>query len=147
MKLFALLTLLFTFSASAQFRDIGTITTTNAIGWEVVTNANAYRIYIGATNQPVPFPLAATVTTNRWPGTNSMTLNGWKALYVTAVNTNIVEESDPSEVVLVRFRAGVPIPPKNIQIFSVVQAAAANALQVRPEPPPLPSTATERSDR
>lgn len=141
--LLVLLTALLTISASAQFRDIGTITATNSIGWDAVANADAYRIHVGATNQSLPFPLVDIVSTNRWLGTNSMEINGWKALYLTAVNTNsagVALESDPSEVVLVRFRAGVPLPPRNIQIFSVVQAAATNALPRRlPDPPSLPT--------
>lgn len=49
------------------------------------------------------------------------------------IERDLVElESEPSEVIAITFRAGVPIPPKNFQLYTVVTAAAKQAL------PPLP---------
>lgn len=126
--------LLFASTAAAQFRDLGAITINSGLQWEnpavVVTN----RVYVGnpASTNYLHF---ATLTTNKWPGDATKLLHGTFNLYVTSVD-NQGRESDPSEKVQVLFRAGIPVPPSNIQIYTVVTAAATNrALGVVPLPP------------
>lgn len=116
-------------SVQAQgIRSLGTITTTNSVGWDGV--ADKFHIYLAETNS-TNFARVATVTNlNRWPGDSTKDINGPKLLYIEGENAKGV--GDPSEIVLVTFRAGVPLPPTNIQLYSVVMAAATNAL------PPMP---------
>lgn len=143
-KLLLLVALLI--STPAQVTNIGTVTFYNAIGWDDVNNVplRGYRVYIGATNFQAGFtnislPLTGfvamnnptnalvTVTTNRWPGSASTGFNGWRAGYITAVSETGLE-SDRSKIFLALFRAGVPIPVENIQLYSLVTLAATNAL-------------------
>lgn len=124
--------LLFIPSADAQFRELGTITVNSGLLWTNPTNAVTNHIYIAETTN---FLRYATVTTNRWPGDATKQLHGEFALYVTAVDAQ-GRESDPSEKVKVLFRAGVPVAPSQIQIYTVVQAAATNtANRIAPVPP------------
>lgn len=115
--------------------NIGTITIHNALGWDANTETNiaGYRIYVGEVSETNlnAFQRVGEVSTNLWRGDSTKNLNGEKKVYVTAFN-DLGLESEPSEVFLLTFRAGVPIPPTNFQLFTVVQAAATNAL------PPLP---------
>lgn len=114
--------------AFGQIRSLGTITTTNGIAWDpsTSTNVNSYRVYVGDTNGASFAPIA-TVSTNRWPGDSTKDINGPRAVYIASLTATGVE-SDPSEKVIVTFRAGVPLPPTNIQLYSIVTAAATNAL-------------------
>lgn len=123
-------------SVHAQLRELGSLTLTNSIGWDPVTNASIYRVWVGETNL-TGFAQVATVTTNRYFGHAASTLNGWKAVFVTAVNVN--GESSSSERVLVRFAAGIPQPPRNLQFYSVLIAAATNGLPPIAPPPPIPT--------
>lgn len=115
--------------------NIGTITVTNGLTWDnnTETNLAGYHIYVGSSTETnlTKFVKVATVKTNVWRGDETKALNGPRRLYATAFNTEGLE-SAPSEVILLTFRAGVPVPPKNFQLYSVVYAAATNAL------PPLP---------
>lgn len=90
-----------------------------------------------------PFHYLAEVPTNRWPSLDLQTgLNGTWAVAVTCAGafpfTNIVGtnvtvatnmvESDFSDVVALTFRDGVPLPPSNVQLYSVLLYAGTNAL-------------------
>lgn len=122
--------------------SLGTITMGNAVIWETPMFSAGYRIYLSNTNQSPVFQRVDDVSSNIWPGTITTNINGWKFLYVTAYNAAGLE-SDPSEIVLLEFRAGVPLPPTNLQLYSVVRSAAANALPVmRLQPPAIPSLKT-----
>lgn len=126
----AVLVALVVLKARAQsLTKLGTLTVSNALGWNVVTNATGYKVYVSGTN-------VFEVGTNRWPGDASRQLGGVRAVYVTA--TNGFGESEPSVTNLVTFRAGVPLAPVNMQIYTVVLAAATNALA--PPPPALPAS-------
>lgn len=133
-------------STPAQITNIGTVTFYNAIGWDATNSVplQGYRVYIGATNFQAGFtntalPLTGfvamnnptnamvTTTTNRWPGSASAGFNGWRAGYITAIS-DVGLESERSEIFYALFRAGVPIPVKNIQLYSFVTLAATNAL-------------------
>lgn len=136
-----IIALLFIIPVSAQIRELGTITTTNAIGWDAVPKVTGYHLYLGPTNAMILSNRVATVTLPRWEGTNTASIHGWKALEATAfimTPEGDTDESARSERVAVLFRAGVPVPPRNFQLFSVIQAAATNALTVLPPIPASP---------
>jgi hypothetical protein len=122
--------------AQGQLREVGTMTISGGIRWtpHPETNIVEYRIYLATNSVPTNFVHAATVTTNQWPGDATKAIHGQRALYVTAVN-NANLESDPGEIVLVTFRAGVPVPVSGIQIYTLLTLAATNAL---PPAPPMP---------
>jgi len=138
------LAILFIFAAcpKADTRNLGTITISGGIIWDQLgTNITKWKVFVGelkpiligtnlsmvATN----FASVSEVTTNRWNGDQTKQWYGPLPLYVTSVDS-VGQESDPSEIVIANFRAGIPIPPTNIQLFSVVTASATNAL------PPVP---------
>lgn len=133
---------LFGVKACAQnLRDLGSITVQNGLTWTANTETNiaGYNVYVSDASLTI-FTKVATVTANKWPGDASKNVNGSRAVYVTALasfgaNSDAIE-SAPSEKVLVNFRAGVPQPPKNVQLYTVVTAAATSSL---PPPPPLPT--------
>lgn len=133
-------------SSFAQITNIGTVTHYNAIGWDHTNQLElaGFRVYTGPTNFQAGFTNPAlsltgfvqqfsppnsfvTTTSNRWLGSSSINLNGWRAGYVTAISTNGLE-SDRSEMFLAQFRAGVPLPPHKFQLYSVLTMAATNAL-------------------
>jgi hypothetical protein len=137
-------------SVSAQITNLGTITIHNGIQWDsAVLRTNetlaGYRVYVGPTNGGLAgLKVLGEVGENRWPGASAQ-LNGPHLVALktmarvsftnaaTMTLTNALRESDEfSELVILTFRAGVPLPPSNLQIYSVVIAAATNAL------PPLP---------
>jgi hypothetical protein len=134
MKSFCILTiaLMASLLAADPFRNLGSITGTNALVWDAnsETNIVGYNVFLAETNQ-TNFAKVATLTTNRWTGDATRNWFGPKIVYVTAFNSR-GEESDPSENVLLTFRAGVPVPPNNIQLYSLITAAATSAL------PPFP---------
>lgn len=128
--------------------NIGTITLTNSLGWtHDLSNVVSFKIFVGSPTGGVNgLKLLGEVPPgNRWPGTSAK-LNGQHLVAlktagrITVTNvdtmtvTNTIEDSAFSELALVTFRAGVPIPPTNLQLFSVVQAMATNALPVAPTP-------------
>lgn len=148
--------------AADTLRNLGSITATNSIGWdnpETNVNVTAFKIYLSDvfTNKTIitnaiPFTTnmvlmatnythVVTVIGTKWRGDSTRNWNGLKALYVTSVAASASGdlESDPSEKVLATFRAGVPIPPNNIQLFSLLTAMATNALPVLSSPlnPPI----------
>jgi hypothetical protein len=150
MKKLLLIGLLFGVTNQAQITNLGTITINNGIGWDhaiLQTNETfvGYKIYVGPTNGGIGgLKVLGEVNENRWPGTSAK-LDGPHLLALKTVArvgvtntttmtlTNILKESESfSELVIVTFKAGVPLPPSNIQIYSIVTAAATNNL------PPLP---------
>lgn len=133
-KMKTLIALIF-FSASLlaadPFREIGKITAQNSLGWDASDGATGYNVYVADTTT-LNFVRVATITgETKWRGDATKELNGVKAVYVTAFND--LGESDPSETVLVTFRAGVPLPPTNIAIFQLLTAAATNSLPTLPQ--------------
>lgn len=133
MKKLLILAALSVAASFGQLRELGSLTITNGITWDAnpETNVIAYRVYVAPSALATNFVQVATVTTNQWPGDATKAINGQRALYVTAVNDAALE-SEPSEIVLVTFRAGIPVPPRNLQLYSILTLAATNAL------PPLP---------
>lgn len=108
-------------------RTIATpLTSTNALTWfDDQTNVTKFNIYLGdlkivtTTNgistQAVNFSRTAQVSTKRWPGDATRPRYGLRPLYITCL-TALGEESDPSEIVIVNFRAGVPLAPTGITV-------------------------------
>jgi hypothetical protein len=133
---------------SLRAQSIGTLTITNSLGWDapvLQTNETfvAYRIYVGPTNGGVAgLKALGDFGSNRWPGTSARLDGPYLVALKTVANvavtnvstmtlTNIQQESESfSEVVIVTFRAGVPLPPNNLQLYSVITAASTNALPV-----------------
>ena len=162
--------LLLALSSAAQVRDLGEIRTGSRITWDypwaTEPDVIAFRVYIGNTNDlPLKTNMQSLGTVSRhFPeATNVFSgLNGPWNFGVTAlarvattnlpagstnliVQTNIVE-SDLSEVVVAHFRDGVPVPPTNLQLFTVVYLAATNSLPAAPysgvAPFPIPMAMT-----
>lgn len=139
-------------AADLQFRNIGSITLTNSVGWnnpETNLTILSYKIYLSDifTNKIIvtntlPFTTnivltatnythVATVISNYWRGDYTRTWTGLKAIYITSISAGDLE-SDPSEKVLVTFRAGAPISPNNIQLYSLLIFSATNTLPIIP---------------
>jgi hypothetical protein len=140
--------------------DLGVIRRTNSIVWDD-TNAYStnvtligYGIYIGDTNQftnnpPILAKLGEVYGGREWAGTN-ISLNGRFALAATVVanlvstnvsGTNLTlvtnrAESGFSPMVAVTFLNGIPVPPNNFQLYSVMQVMAKGPLAA-------PSTGSE----
>lgn len=144
-KLFILIVPIFAWLICAQtndpLRNLGMITIEKGITWDDDprngTNVVGYDIFLtdyGKTN----FAKVASVSTNRWLGDPLKAWTGPKVLFITAIDRGGFV-SDPSEIVLAEFRAGVPYSPRNIQIYEVVNVAATNALMVVTNSPTPPS--------
>lgn len=152
---FLLLALLLSLPVAAQtngLRSLGTITNKNALGWdydfEASPSVHSFRIFVASTNDPATIKSRLVsigdVPSTQWPVSSNVTsgLNGPYAVSVCAVAgnkfTNVVGTnvtvvtnellSDFSEILLINFRDGVPLPPSNFQLYSLVYAAATNAL-------------------
>lgn len=106
---------------------LGRLTADKALFWDASEGATSYNVYLAETNT-TNFAKVATVTEAKWRGDATKDWNGEKLVYVTAENSK--GESDPSDIVIVPFAAGVPLPPSRIQIYAVITAAATNALPV-----------------
>lgn len=131
--------------------NLGAIYRLNWLTWDypfaVETNVTHFRMYY-AEPEVIPYQLhlLGDLREQRWPGTNSASgLNGEYVIGVTAVATlrltnysatnftvitNLIE-SDPS-LGLATFRDGVPVPPGNVQLFTVLQVMATNNLPAAP---------------
>lgn len=132
--LLLLIATLLGWKAFGQLRDLGNLTVKNGLTWDHDdTNVIHFNVYVSDASL-TNYAKVATVSTNVWPGDATKDFNGKRGVYVTALNEAALE-SEPSEKVLVNFRAGIPYPPTRIQIYSVITAAATNAL---PPAPPLP---------
>lgn len=148
-------------TTSAQ-SNVGTVLRYGGLVWDYPytsdTNVHRFKVYVATTNDlpTVRDRLASIgeVPSLRWPVSSNLTsnLNGPYAVAVTAVadlvftnlsgtnvtvTTNTVE-SDFSNIVSVNFRDGVPLPPTNVQLYSVVYAAATNSLPALPDPSAIP---------
>ncbi len=151
---FKLVVLLLAVPILAQLRDLGVIRQKRWLAWDSNEPERiGFKIYAGPTNAvPSGLKLLGLVSSNQWPGsTNRSGLNGIYAVAITAVvravltnvsGTNIVTEtneieSEFSEVVALTFKDGVPIPPGNLQLVTVLQYLATNTL------PPIPAVSNE----
>lgn len=124
--------------AADPFRNLGEINLTNKVGWGLQgqTNLKAFNIYVSPTNE-FAFVKFATVTTNWWLGDTTKNLEGWRIVMVSAISDS-GQESDPSEKVLLQFKAGKPLPPGPIQFWREIHFAATNDLPAYVQPPPSP---------
>lgn len=110
------------------------MTRKSALIWDGPAEAVEFKVFVGS-EQGTNFVLEAVVSTNRWEGDASKRLDGWRAIYLTAVSADGIE-SDPSATNLVRFRAGAPVSPRSMQIYTVLQLVATNTVEA--VSPPLP---------
>lgn len=162
--LFLLIPNLLTRAQTNSLDQLGVIYRTNTITW---TDPNfygtgvdgshmifrGYNIYVGdvfasSVNSSNLHKLGM-VTTNLWPGT-TMGLDGQFAAAVTIevglVVTNAatltlatnVYETEFSPLALVTLRNGLPVPPNNLQLFTVMQVMATNALPALAPASPVP---------
>lgn len=117
--------------------NVGTITATSKLVWDANAepNLSGYNIYVEGAK-------VATVSTNEWCGDETAKLYGQKMVHVTALNEAGME-SEPSETLLITFKAGIPLPPKGFQIYQVVTSAATNAARIAPSMPPMPDQPKE----
>lgn len=147
--LFTLLLIPKLLTTGQEVPELGTVYRQNALQWDypwaTETNVVGFRIYVAPTNfVPYVFIRLGDLKSQRWPGTNSSSgLNGVYVVGVTAVArlviTNMVTmfavtndvESEMSQG-LVTFKDGIPVPPGNVQLFTVLQLVATNNLPVPP---------------
>jgi len=122
MKTFLLIILTSLSVAALEPINIGTITATSKLVWDANTepDLDGYNVYVDGQK-------VATVSTNEWPGDETKKLHGEKPVQVTAFNRAGME-SDPSETILVTFRAGVPMPPKGFRIQQTVSVVSESEL-------------------
>lgn len=149
---FLLIPNLLTTPAADPLPELGLIRRTNSITW---TDANqpssnfwvsSYGIWIGDQFEVINIGTNALaklgeVSQKSWPGAN-MELNGRYGLALTCVGSYVLTnvsgskktvvtnlfESDFSEIHMVDFVNGVPVPPGNVQLFTVMQVMATNNL-------------------
>lgn len=162
---------LLTTPAADPLKELGVVRRTNTIYWDDSNEPTAtfwvssYGLYVGDPSLVVNIGTNALVKLGEvsgkmWPGTN-VGMNGRYGLAATCIGSYVYTnvsgtnltlatnrfESDFSSIYLVEFVNGVPVPPGNLQLFTVMQIMATNSLPALALAPPVPISAAMRPSR